>query len=276
MTDFTNIPKGLIKVDNPDHPFTFDGPDTLLSDSTGLLAIFIIRENEQNSPTKLFSRLTNSLIAYPASTQMLLLIDKHTNVPSSITQFGQFYFNEFIESKDIRKSKALIKDKKSEHKLKEIKNVQKKIFNIQSQVQRDNLEYIKKKKEFKSKISIQDTHLKNKAKYFDRITQKETTTRANIFEYQNQYYGQKKLSSKISDLQELQPYYEFVINSEFMVDNGVPYFKHLSRKALNVNDIPKIKFDPFKPTRVASLFGWHLVNSNDFTELERRISRYKR
>ena len=276
MTDFSNIPKGLIKVDNPDHPFTFDGPDNLLSDSNGLLAIFTIRENEHTNATKLFSRLTNSLIAYPASTQMLLLLDKSIGVPNSIAQFGKFYFNEFIEIKDIRKSKALIRDKKPEYKLKEIKNVQKKIFNIQSQVQRDNIEYIKKKKEFKTKISNQDALLKNKAKYFDRITQKEITTRANIFEYKNQLSGQKPLSNKISDLQDLQPFYEFVINSEFMVDNGVPYFKHLSRKALNVDSIPKIKFDPFKPTRVASLFGWHLVNSNDFTELEGRISKYKR
>src|SRR5687767_1834687 len=99
MTEITNIPKGLIKVDNPDHPFTFDGPDTLLSDSNGLLAIFTIRQNEQTNATKLFSRLTNALIAYPASTQMLLLIDQKISVSNSITQFGKFYFNEFIEIK---------------------------------------------------------------------------------------------------------------------------------------------------------------------------------
>ena len=80
MQKFQNLPKGLLKVDNPDHPFTFDGPDTLLSDTNGLLAIFNVRANEQINPTKLFSRLTNSLIAYPASTQMLLLIDKNDNI----------------------------------------------------------------------------------------------------------------------------------------------------------------------------------------------------
>lgn len=71
-------------------------------------------------------------------------------------------------------------------------------------------------------------------------------------------------------------FFEFVINSEFNVDNGVPYYNYISRKALNVNDVPKIKFDPLKPTRIASLFGWHLVNSNDFEHIQSRISKYRK
>lgn len=275
MTEFENIPKGLIKVDNPDHPFAYDGPDTLLSDQKGLLAIFSIRDNEQKNPNKLFTRLTNALIAYPAHTKMLLLYDHRKAVPNAVTQFGKYYFNDFIEIKDIRKSKSIIRDKKEDRKINEIKSIQKKIFTIQSQVQRDNLEYIKRT-EFKEKEILDIPFLKNKAKYFDRINQKYVSSRANIYEYENQFIGLKRLSSNVSDLLELQPFFEFAINSEFSVDNGVPYYKYITRKALNVNDIPKIKFDPLKPTRIASLFGWHLVNSNDFQQIESRISRYKK
>jgi hypothetical protein len=75
---------------------------------------------------------------------------------------------------------------------------------------------------------------------------------------------------------ELKPFYEFAINSEFTVDNGVPHFNHISRKVLNVNNMPLTKYDPLKPTRVASLFGWHLVNSNDFNQIENRILKYKK
>ncbi len=275
MTTINDIPKGIIKVDNPDHPFTFDGPDMLLSDTNGLLGIFRIRDNEQSNTGKLFSRLTISLIAYPAHTKMLLLVDKQKTVPKSINQFWKFYFNELIELKDIRKSKALIRDKKTTTKIQEIKNVQKKIFTIQSQVQKDNLEYIKKT-EFKEKNLKNLPLLKSKAKYFDRINQKEVTARANIFEYQNQVFGIKRLSNNVSDVVELQPFYEFAINAEFNVDNGVPYFNYISRKALNLNNIPSLRYDPLKPTRVASLFGWHLVNSNDFHQIENRISKYKK
>lgn len=275
MTEYENLPKGLIKVDSPDHPFAYDGPDTLLSDQKGLLAIFSIRDNEQKNPNKLFTRLTNALIAYPAHTKMLLLIDHKNDISNAVYQLGKYYFNELIEIKDIRKAKSIIKDKKDDSKIKDIKNIQKKIFTIQSQVQRDNLDYIKRI-DFKDEILRDIPYLKEKAKYFDRLNQKETSVRANIFKYDNQIIGIKKLNKNVSDLLELQPFFEFVINSEFNVDNGVPYYNSISRKALNVSDVPRIKFDPIKPTRIASLFGWHLVNSNDFEHIQSRISKYKK
>ncbi len=275
MTELNNIPKGIIKVDNPDHPFAYDGPDTLLSDQKGLLAIFTIRDNEQKNPNKLFTRLTNALIAYPPYTKMLLLYDHKNDMPNAVSQFGKYYFSDFIEVKDIRKAKSIIRDKKDEKKINDIKNIQKKIFTIQSQVQRDNLDYIKRT-DFKKEIIRDIPNLKNKAKYFDRINQKYVSSRANIYEYENQFFGLKRLSNSVSDLVELQPFYEFAINSEFSVDNGVPYHKDITRKVLNLNDIPKIKFDPLKPTRIASLFGWYLVNSNNFQQIENRISKYKK
>ncbi len=278
MIELKNIPKGLIKVDKPDHPFAYDGPDTLLSDKNGLLAIFYIRENERKNASKLLSRLTNAIIAYPPHTKMLLLYDHKSIVPDRLSEFGKYYFSDFIEIKDLRKSKALIRDKKNENVIKEIQNIQKKIFTIQSQVQTDNLSYIKKTKFLKKDIQRIPFLIEKaqKAKYFDKISQKEKTVRANIFEHNNQYFGNKKLTSSASDLIELQPYFEFVINSEFAVDNGVPYYQYISRKALNLNEVPVIKFDPLKPTRIASLFGWHIVNASDFEEIENRIIKYRK
>ena len=275
MNKIENLPKGILTVDNPEHPFAFDGPDYLLSDRTGLLAIFELRENEQVNSSKLLSRLTNSLIAYPANTKMLLLLDKEVNPNNNILQYGKLYFNEFIEAKDFRKAKSLLRDKKPDFKIKEIQKIQKQIFTIQSQVQKDNFEYINKAK-FDNQASLKSESLTKKATFYDRLNHKEVITRANIFEFENQYFGQKKLSKNVSDIEELKPYYEFVINAEFIVDNGVPYFKHLSRKVLNVNEIPKIRFDPLKPIRIASLFGWHIVNTNNFNEMENRISKFKR
>lgn len=270
MIQSANIPKGLIKVDNPDHPFAFDGPDVLLSEHKGLLAIFEIRENENRNPSKLFTRLTNALIAYPASAKMLLLYDYKKEPSNLITQFWKYYFNDFIELKDIRKAKSLIKDKKPENKIKQIKDIQKKLFAIQSQVQHNNLEYIKKV-DFKKSGIINRNQLKEKVSYRDRFTDKETKARANIFLHNDNIIGVKSLSKSNSDIVELQPYYEFVINSEFNVDNGVPYYNRLNKKVLNLNEIPRIQYDPIKPIRIASLFGWLIVNSNDLQEIENRL-----
>lgn len=275
MIKLNNLPSGIIKVENPDHPFTYDGPDILLSDRKGLLAIFYLRENEQKNVNKLFARTTNALIAYPPYTKMLFLYNYKKETPNSIIQFGKLYFDDLIEIKDIKKSKSIMKDKKSEKRIENIRYYQKKIFAIQSRIQRNNMHYINSKK-FNRKEILDISYLKENAKkvqYFDKVSQKEVVTRANIFEHQNRYYGVKKLRSSKSDLVELQPYFEFVINSEFNVDNGVPYYD-ISNKVLNLNEIPMMKFDPFKPTRIASLFGWYIVNSKDFYQLENRLTKH--
>ena len=273
MTDVKDTPKGFIKVVSPDHPFTFDGPDILLSDTAGLIAVFKIRPNEEKNQIKLISRLTNSLIAYPAETQMLLLLDSKTE--DSYSRFEKSFFSKLIEEKDLRKSRAILRDKKPSFILKEIKQIQRRLFNTQSQIQRDNVDYIRKTK-FERKEITEIKELKNKATYYDKYSQKEVVVKANIYEYENSFYGSKKLSNSSSDIVELRPYYEFSINKEFSVDNGVPYFKHISRKALNLNEVPRIRFDPIKPIRVASLFGWYLANANQLSELENRIPKYFR
>ncbi|MGB4849332.1 MAG: hypothetical protein WBP41_15510 [Saprospiraceae bacterium] len=274
MNTFSNIPKSIIEVVNPDHPYTFDGPDVLLSDRNGLLAIFEIRETDQQSANKLFSRVINSILAYPPSTKMCLLLDNSIKYPSAINQLGSFYFDEFIEYKDIRYTKSIIKNKKQHKKVKEIANIQKKLFSIQSQILTNNLDYIKNNI-FNSIIILQTPFLTEKAKSFNRETQKEIITKANIFQYNDRIYGMKKLSGSSSDLKELQPYYEFVINSEFFIDTGIPYYNNLKKKVLNLTEVPKQKNDPIKPLRIASLFGWLLVNSNDFNQLESRIPKPK-
>jgi len=105
MLELNNLPNSFIKVTNPDHPFAYDGPDILLSDKKGLLAIFNIRDNEYKKPNKLFTRLTNSLIAYPAHTKMLLMFDHTKNIPQVISQYATYYFSDVIEPKDIKKNK---------------------------------------------------------------------------------------------------------------------------------------------------------------------------
>lgn len=274
MTDKFNLPKGFIQVDNPDHPFAYDGPDILLSDKSGLIAIFKVRPNEDTNPIKLISRLTNSLITYPAETQMLLLIDGriHNHI---FSKFEKYYFNKLIEVNDLRKSKAILRDKKPDNIIKSIKQIQKRLFNSQAQIQNDNVEYAKKMMQQKKEFPRVE-ELKDKASYYDKFTQREIYSKANIYKHKEFIIGTKKLSSSTSDIVELRPYYEFSINTDFSVDNGVPYFTHLKRKTLNLNEIPRIKYDPIKPIRVASLLGWYLASTNQISDLENRIPQYYR
>lgn len=268
MNNKFQLPKGIIRVDNPDHPFTYDGPDILLSDKTGLIAIFRLRDNEQSSPSKMLSRLSNSLIAYPAETQMVLLWDNFNQHDISL-KFDKFYFHRMIELKDLRLSKSMLREKKTSSTVKTIKDLQRRIFNSQAQIQMNNLNYIKKT-DF-GKVDFKNFKELKRVRYLDRLMQKEIYTRANIYEYEDFIIGSKKLSKSTSDIVELRPYFEFALSTDISIDNGVPYFNQVKEKTLNLNNVPIIKFDPIKPIRIASLFGWYISSSNNVFDLINRL-----
>ncbi|MGN6293917.1 MAG: hypothetical protein ACTHMV_14320 [Chitinophagaceae bacterium] len=265
----TLLPNGFSHVDNPDHPFTFDGPDALVYDRKGLLAIFEIRDNERVSGNKIFARLVNTLIAYPPRAKMILIYSE--NISPELSDKADYLFDRIIEKKELKKARSLIKDDKPQGHIREIKHTQSRIFSLQSQTQLDNIRYIRKREKFSTPIPDKLLPTNQKAKYLDRIYGKEYTVRANIFESDNQFYGQKRLQGGSSDLEGLQAFFEFAVNAELLIDRAVPYYRHLSKKVLNLDKIPRIKLDPLKPIRIASLFGWRLTNSSNFPEMKERI-----
>lgn len=275
MVSKIKTPNGFMKVDKPEHPFTYDGPDVLLSDKSGLLALFEIRRNEHRNPSSFFARVTNSIIAYPSYTQMLVLVDKDTKVPNAINQYSKLYLKDFLTVEDLKKAKLLLREKKQERITKEIKGLQRKIFDFQSVNQSDNIKYFAEKVRFSDRSMNINQRILKKSTYYNRLSQRNIVVRANIFNYKNLIYGQKKFFKGGANLDELKPFFEFAINTEFDVDNGVPYFSKLSNKVLNLNLIPLSKVDPLKPTRIASLFGWHIVNTPRLNDIEARIAELK-
>lgn len=268
------LPEDVLLVESPDHPFAFDGPDYLLSSREGLVGLFVLRKNESNNLIKMTSRVRNSIIAYPALMKTVFLFDPGVSIRINLNKFLSTHFNEVMEHRDLRKISLFLKDRKPESRLKDIKHQQSKLFKLQSVIQRDNIEYIKLN-DFREK----DVNFLNgkvpKAKFWNNSLEKEIVVRSNVFDFQGQVVGSKKLSPKVSDLKELIPFYDYVLNSEFDFSEGIPFINYLSRKALNVSDVPSLKSDSLKPVRIASLFGWHLVNSSHIDIVLERISKYK-
>jgi hypothetical protein len=259
----------LIKVELPDHPYTFDGPDQLISDRGSLIGVFRLRDGETDQPKKLLSRISNSLIVYPAYTKMVLLLNPKQNVSNAITLFAKDYVSEVIEKKDLNNPNSLLRDKKDESKLKELKDVQRRIFSSQARIQTNNINYFSENPIKKSRIERLTVSMK-KARYVNPVSRESTITKANIYEYDQQVYGFKKLNNRRSDILDLRPYYEFSIFSDFKIDSGVPHFYKISHKLLNVDSMPSAKLDPLKPMRIASLFGWYFVNASSEEEIQHR------
>jgi hypothetical protein len=269
MFKLPSAPKGFMKVENPDHPFTFTGPDYLYSDESGLLAVFRPTKEEVQNLKKLQARVANTIIAYPPHT-LVVLVQDHMTTNNSLISLDKILFNELIEPKDIARARVILKKKRNTNSINSIKKIQHDLFRQQAQIQLDNVNYFDKWNYTSKKNVLVEKTIK-KALYLDPFSRKEIRTRANIYELKNKLIGMKKLSKKISDLIELRPYFEFVLNSEIQMDNAVPYLNSFSKKVLGLNHIPIIRNDPYKPLRIASLFGWHIAPLDTVEELSDRI-----
>lgn len=259
------ISRKLLTVQKPDHPFAFVGPDYLVSDRKGLLAVFAPNKSEEKSINKLLFRLLNSRLAYPSSTKMLLLLSPDTNLSAEIELEGQ-YFDRIIESKDLKKANTLILDNIRLNSIQELKNVQKKLYRFQSQMQMDNIKHIEQGKFKANRVEPFKQKIK-KIEFYNNFNNKSEKSRSNIYSLDDQIVGFKNLTKHRSDLSELSPFYEFVMKSDFQFDNGIPFFKHITKKYLSLNKIPNSRYDPLKPIRIASMFGWFIGNINNEEDL---------
>lgn len=275
MEFFSALPKTVSSVVDPDHPFTYNGPDFLLYNKHGLVAGFKIQKKERQNPRNLITRLISSLVVYPPYTKMLLLLD-HSTKAVSFSKLENHYFDRIIEVNDLKRANSILRDKKSSNATQAIKALQKRLFNVQAQIQKNNIEYIQKKPRFDKIRSLNLSEQDKKASYYDSFTNKEVFAKSQIFTHNDIIIGNKMLRKSKSDLKELKTFFDFSINSEFAIDSSVPYLIQSNRKVLNLDNIPIARYDPFKPLRIASLMGWYVGNSNNLKELQQRIPKFYR
>ncbi|TCC99984.1 hypothetical protein [Pedobacter psychroterrae] len=265
------IPRDFLRVDQPEHPFTINGPDILLSDKRNLIALFYPSAEELKSKTKLMTRLIGSKIAYHATTVMVLFLDPSLRISFEQQKAAQF-FDQIIQERDLPQLGQFFKEKKTLTGIQDHKQQQAVIFDLQAKAQLKNLDYIEKIG-FQHKAVAPLNVAVKKNVYYNKITAKFEKSRANIFESQNQaIIGFKNLQKSKSDLAELEPFYEFSLRTQFEIDKGVPYFDKIQAKILSVNDKPVSRYDPLKPIRMASLFGWQISNINNTAELNDHIA----
>lgn len=257
-------------VKNPDHPFVDQGPDYILADSEGnLLGLFFPKAKENSDILKLFLRLLNSRLAYPPKSLMVLVLDENTSY--SINQeIEDNYFNKVIYSKDISRIPLLIKEKFDADSQYKLSKVQHFLFNSQARIQMNNMNYIKNINFESSRVNKFPTSFK-KVEYYNSFRKIEEISTEPIYEIGDDIVAIGKLSRYKSDINNMRPFYEFIMKSVFSFDNHVPYDNFGAHtRLLNLNKIPTLKTDPLKPIRIASLFGWLLCNVNSIDEIEKR------
>jgi len=266
------LSREYVRVDNPEHPFTLTGPDVLLSDKKNLIGIFEPSLEELKSKTKLMTRLIGARIAYPAITKMVLLLNPKDTIGFK-QEVASDYFDYIIEERDLENLDQLFKVKKNANTLAEHKDQQRYIFDLQAKKQLFNLKYLENNDFKYKKVKLFSKNVE-KPSFHNYITGQDEKPRSNIFEYnQEAIIGVKNLQKSKSDLAELMPFFEFTLRSQFKVDRGIPYYNMQRSKILNINERPTNRFDPLKPIRMISLYGWQLSNFYSEEELQETVKR---
>jgi hypothetical protein len=181
-------------------------------------------------------------------------------------------FTRIIERKDLRISNKLLQDKIAMGRIDSLRDVQKRLFKMQTHRELINFKYLKEVKFKFSKTNILlETRLTKKASYQSKLSDTLIKSRSNIFEFDNRIIAVKKMSTKRSDLVELKPFFEFALFKEFDFQNGLLNYGNMSSKVMNLDRIPVSRYDPIKPIRIASLLGWYLSNSNNMNQILRHF-----
>jgi len=266
------IDRSYFRVDDPDHPFAYSGPDILLSDAGQLTGLFVPSAEEQNSSNKLLLRLINAKIAYPATAVMTLVLDPSAKL-EYMNQFDRDFFDLVVEPSDLKNLKSILRETKPSQSLKEFRHTQKQLYDRQAKVQINNLNYIAKVEFSKNKVA--PFAEERKVSYYNYLERRTEKVRSNIYYFEETLVGFKNLTAR-PDLVELAPYYDFVLRSELYMQNKIPFFKGRPMpKCLSLSELPTSKADPSKPMRLASLFGWLIGNINTREELQFRLNTYE-
>jgi len=268
--EWTKLKKTFFVVEEPDHPFIFSGPDALIAERGKLLAFFIPSKAERSSPNKLFSRLLNARIVYPVHTQMILIRD-HQKLLSYEDQLNKKFFDETIEKSDLRLAAQLLKVQKTGVRMRDLQKSQQSMFHKQIKLEANNVQYLTQPAKSTTSRGLDTSIQTKKASFYNRLLEKQETTRANIYrDTEQDILGYKKLGPKRSALNELAPFFEFSLKSEFKgVDDG-GFSPGVEVKYLNLSEFPTIVSDPLKPVRIASLLGWVISLADDIDGVVKR------
>ena len=267
---FENIIEEKDVVFNPDHPYAYYSPEIICRIKSQIFCFFIPRKEELRSPNKILFRLLNTRLVYPPKSTMVIVLDKDSEFKLEY-ELDKVYFDLAVLKSDLKKySRSIFKEKKDSKDVKKLKIIQKDNFNFQSSNYLNNISFIENKEWDNKDVEFQDDNL-HKPKYKDSLFRSNFRPRSKIYKGEETYFGIKNLSNKRSDLHELKPFFQFSMRMNYSFDNGVPYSQFLKEKVISLNSIPTRKFDPLKPIRILSLFGWLISNSNNIDDINKRI-----
>ena len=267
-------------VAQPDHPLLLDGPDLLIATELGPVAGFVLKVAERRSSEDLLVRLATSRLAMPTTTRCVLL------VPSDVEERdlplrADADFDAVLEVDDLRGLKRLLEAVRHERRFTGTPpDVKAKAFErfhilldetrkLQERNQRRGLERPSGETDSESTAQALTEYAgfeRARIRRWDwRLGGEETRPHRSpvLLRFGDTLAGTLGEDRRGSILPRLRAACKDVVQTEFDLDNGVPYRVEPTANLLLVDRLPEGRLDPAKPVRAAAFAGWSMLERAD-------------
>lgn len=265
----------------PDHPFLAIGPDIIVGGQGALVAILIPKVSEIRMPHELLVRLAFGRLALPAHTRFVLVLEHRSiqlgNPKTSIPISFDAVFTE-------KKMQGLVKFISSQDSA--VTHFGEKILEVQHrQYSRATTFFVESRHALSAERKTSNTRavlsdIRGSLEYTPptwavRATGPSVTRKPRSRQRQpplirsgDVVLGAVNFARNGSPMQTLRKFCSIGIQTDYMIDNGIPYLRDANLKFLITNTPPTGRLDPSKPLRAAAFAGWIVTQADSARELE--------
>jgi len=257
---------------SPDLPELFEGPDVLAGRSGQLIAIFVPKGQELQSPDRLRNRLILSRLALPDHAQCLLVLnEKSVYLPHLMDLERDFHA--VVRSDDLSELRRT-RSKSMDHRripletrlmvedrmavlLKQSRPEESELLNLSNGLSEDDVSPLAVDSSLSKSLptdglrAFWTTPLLAEADLPSRRTAEVRVENGVLIASADGRH--KALRERV------RPFLALAMDTAFRVDNGVPYLYRPTAGVLVLRDLPRDRSDPLKPLRASAFAGWAVL-----------------
>lgn len=266
-------------VSNPDHPLVLRSPDLLVGGNGHLIAIFVPTSVERNSLRNLRDRLILNLLALPAHTQFVLVLDRDAGWMSD--EFAQDFSDIVDLDKATTLAHRLVRSSAGngkEEKIRETQRLSRILYSQALDISHDMVRRWRRDRLAHQEVWQDDVVLGLVEQGAESRLRATHRSASNFVAEFPEIPFWAFTEGKIDSTALVAPIYQQV-DRLYRLDSGVPHCVEEQLGVLVVHTFPTTKQDPEKPLRAAALAGWSTVRwdqSEQISEVAKKLREFRR
>lgn len=276
----------FVVVGAPDHPELISGPDILVGGRGLSTAIFRI---SRRTMSELDARIVGARLALPAVTRFIGMVEPDAFAPDQKT----VSLDDVVRSDDTKAVVRLCRTEPSEYhrrRTAELRDVQERHDRVSSTLLRVSefeatnrdlssgvqaLVVRLQKRQGASEIEFANGERKSRSLDQEADSTAKRRSHPRFVRLQGSIVAALTSRGRQSALANLRPFWLSALETDFTLDNGVPYRRDWSPRVLLVDQWPSFRPDPWKPIRAAAFAGWITTSLSEEEDVNEIVNRAK-